>query len=99
MLSSFFAGLPAPQLVRPVLVGFVLIALISLLVEAGWRKFTAISLASAGTAYLNGSSGMWQFVFCAVLPGLAYAGLFHCRVITLGCGPITRLGRFAPSLR
>ena len=84
MHATFFADATVPQLILPVLVAFVMIALISLLAEPARQKFSAVFLAGAGAAYLSGGFGLWEFAFCAVMTGLAYAGLSHYRAIAAG---------------
>ena len=84
MPSAFFAGATAPQLVVPILVAAGLIALISLLAEPARQKFSAVFLAGAGAAYLSGGFGLWEFAFCGVMTGLAFAGLSHYRAIAVG---------------
>jgi hypothetical protein len=84
MPSSFFANATTPQLVAPVVVALVMISLISLLREPARQKFSAVFLAGAGAAYLSGGFGLWEFAFCAVVTGLAFAGLSHYRAIAVG---------------
>jgi len=84
MPSTFFAGVTVPQLVLPILVAFVMIALISLLSESARQKFSAVFLAGAGAAYLSGGFGVWEFAFCAIMTLLAYLGLSNYRAIAIG---------------
>nr|WP_314467021.1 DUF6010 family protein [uncultured Novosphingobium sp.] len=84
MPATFFADATAPQLLLPVLVALVMIGLISLLEEPARQKFSAVFLAGAGAAYLSGGFGLWEFAFCAVMTGLAYAGLSNYRAIAAG---------------
>jgi len=84
MSSSFFAGATAVQLAFPVVVGFALVGLISLLAEPARQKFSAVFLAGAGAAYLSGGFGLWEFAFCGVMTVLAYIGLSHYRAIAVG---------------
>ncbi len=64
-----------PQLVSPLLVALVVIAACSLFKEPDRQNFSAILVAGAGAAYLNGGLGVWEFAFCAVMTCLAYFGL------------------------
>ena len=84
MPSEFFARATVPDLVLPVLVAVVLVALISLLPARARQNFSAIFLAGAGAAYLSGGFGWWEFAFCGVITALAYAGLSHYRAIAAG---------------
>lgn len=84
MLSLFFADATFPHVALPIVVAFVLIALISLLPEPARKKFSAVFLAGAGGAYLGGGFGLWEVAFCAVLTGLAYVGLSNYRAIAVG---------------
>jgi Family of unknown function (DUF6010) len=78
------ATLPPLQWVAPVGVAGVLVALGSLLREPGRQRFSAIFLAGAGTAYLSGGFGIFEFAFCAVITMLAYLGLQDYRAIAAG---------------
>jgi hypothetical protein len=84
MPSAFFAGSTPLQLVSPVIVAGIAIAIISLLAEPARQKFSAVFLAGAGAAYLSGGFGLWEFVFCGIVTALAYAGLTHYRAIAIG---------------
>ncbi len=74
-------GLTLPQMVSPLVVAAVLIAGGSLLREPVRQDFSAIFMAGAGAAYLNGGLGAWEFGFCAVITCLAYLGLRSYRCI------------------
>jgi hypothetical protein len=82
--STFFAGATLPQLLLPVVVGFLMIGLISLLAEPARQKFSAVFLSGAGAAYLSGGFGLWEFAFCTMMTVLAYIGLAHYRAIAIG---------------
>jgi Family of unknown function (DUF6010) len=69
------------QMISPVFVAFIWIALFSLLREPGRRNLSALMVAGAGAAYLNGGLGLWEFAFCTLLTFLAYQGLQDYRVI------------------
>lgn len=64
-----------PQLISPLIVALVIVAGCSLFNEPNRRNFSAILVAGAGAAYLNGGLGAWEFAFCAVVTCLAYLGL------------------------
>lgn len=64
-----------PQLAAPLVVALLIIAGCSLFKEPDRRNFSAILVAGAGAAYLNGGLGAWEFAFCAVVTCLAYFGL------------------------
>jgi hypothetical protein len=82
MLSLF--GVPLPQLISPVLVAGIFIVACSLLKEPSRRNFSAIMLAGAGAAYLNGGLGLWEFGFCALLTWVAFRGLQDNRFLAAG---------------
>jgi hypothetical protein len=48
------------------------------------RNFSAIMLAGAGAAYLNGGLLGWEFAFCTVITALAFWGLGNYRAIAVG---------------
>jgi hypothetical protein len=73
-----------PILLAPLLVAAVLIFLVSLCMEPGRRKFSAVFLAGAGAAYLSGGLGLAEFAFCALITFLAYRGLDNYRYIAIG---------------
>lgn len=70
-----FDALTLPQLISPLFVALVWIALFSLLKKPVRRHFSAIMMAGAGAAYLNGGFAGWEFSFCALITFLAYRGL------------------------
>lgn len=84
MHSSFFSDATVPHFVLPVVVAFVLIAMMSLISEPARQKFSAIFLSGAGAAYLSGGFGLWEFAFCAVMTAFAYCGLSQYRAIAVG---------------
>lgn len=69
------------EIVLPIVVGFVLIALISLLREPSRQKFSAVFVAGAGAAYFGGGFGPLELGFCAAVTLLAYRGLTSYRAI------------------
>lgn len=73
--------LTAVQTIAPLFVAAAFIAACSLLKEPARRNFSAIMIAGAGAAYLNGGLGVWEFAFCAVVTCLAYWGLKDYRFI------------------
>jgi hypothetical protein len=72
------------QIIAPLLVAIVFITACSSLKEPGRRNFSAIMIAGAGAAYLNGGLLGWEFAFCAVMTCLAYWGLNDYRFIGVG---------------
>jgi hypothetical protein len=78
---------PAIQLagiVMPIVIGLLFIAAASALREPSRQKFMAIMIAGAGSAYLNGGLGKWEFAFTAMATYCAYKGLASYRWIGLG---------------
>jgi uncharacterized protein DUF6010 len=73
--------LTIPQLIAPLVVAGIFIAACSLFKEPNRRNFSAIIVAGAGAAYLNGGLGIWEFVFCAVITALAFWGFKDYRFI------------------
>jgi hypothetical protein len=76
-------ALTIAELVAPLFVALIFIAACSLLREPARRHFSAIVVAGAGAAYLNGGLGGWEFVFCPLIAWLAYRGLNNYRAIGL----------------
>ena len=76
--------LTVPQIVSPIIVALVFVAFCSLLKEPARRNFSAIMIAGAGAAYLNGGLGAWEFGFCVLVTFLAYRGLAKYRFIAIG---------------
>jgi len=68
-------------MISPVMVAFVWIVSFSLLREPARRNLSAIMMAGAGAAYLNGGLGPWEFAFCTLITFLAYRGLTDYRFI------------------
>lgn len=68
-------SLTIPQMISPLIVALAVVAGCSLFREPDRQNFSAILIAGAGAAYLNGGLGIWEFVFCAVITCLAYFGL------------------------
>ncbi len=60
-------------------VAFILV--MSLVREPARQRFNAILVAGAGSAYLNGGLGLWEFPFIAVATTAAYLGLRSYRFI------------------
>lgn len=75
------APLTIPQIVSPPIVAVVFIAACSLFKEPARRNFSAIMMAGAGAAYLNGGLGAWEFAFCALVTFMAYRGLQDYRFL------------------
>jgi Family of unknown function (DUF6010) len=70
--------------VAPVVVATLFIIATSAFKEPQRRHFNAIMIAGAGTAYLNGGLGIWEFAFTAVVTYCAYKGLNAYSFIGLG---------------
>ena len=81
MLAHSKPALTIPQLASPMIVALAFIAACSIFKEPSRRNFSAIVVAGAGAAYLNGGLGGWEFAFCAVITCLAYWGLKDYRFI------------------
>jgi len=76
--------LTIPEMLSPLIVAVVFIAACSLLKEPSRRNLSAIMIAGAGAAYLNGGLMGWEFAFCALITVLAYWGLKDYRFIGAG---------------
>jgi hypothetical protein len=70
--------------IAPVVVAILFILGASLFKEPKRRDFMAIVIAGAGSAYLSGGFGVWEFVFAAVITVCAYNGLRSYRLIGIG---------------
>jgi len=84
MTGPIDMALMAPQVLAPLVVAVVFIALCGWLKEPARRNFSAVFLAGAGAAYLSGGFGPWEFGFCALVTWLAYRGLADYRAIAIG---------------
>jgi len=73
-----------PELLSPIVVAVLFIAACSLLKKTARHNFSAIMIAGAGAAYLNGGLGVWEFVFCSLMTFVAYRGLADYRFVGLG---------------
>jgi Family of unknown function (DUF6010) len=73
-----------PELISPIVVAVIFIAACSLFNKTARHNFSAIFLAGAGAAYLNGGLGAWEFVFCTMMTFVAYRGLSDYRFIGMG---------------
>jgi hypothetical protein len=69
--------------VSAILVAVVFILLCSLIPEPQRRNFNAIFVAGAGSAYLSGGLGAWEFGFTTLATLCAYQGLHSYRFIGL----------------
>ena len=72
------------QLIAPLVVALIFITLCSLFKEPNRRNFSALMIAGAGAAYLNGGLLGAEFAFCTVMTGVAYWGLKDYRFIGIG---------------
>lgn len=69
------------SLIAPAIAGLVFIGLMSLVPEPARLRFNAILVAGAGSAYLNGGLGAWEFGYIALATAVAYKGLDSYRFI------------------
>jgi hypothetical protein len=76
--------LTIPHTIASLVVAIVFITACSLLKEPNRRQFSAIMIAGAGAAYLNGGLLGWEFVFCGVVTCLACLGLRSYRFVATG---------------
>ncbi len=75
----------------------VFIALASLLREPARQRFMALLIAGAGSTYISGGLGPWEYAFSTLMLYVAYRGLTHYAFI--GLAAAHGLGRAAPFLR
>jgi len=61
--------------------GLLFIAIMSFVPEPSRQRFNAIFVAGAGSAYLNGGLGGWEFAYIALATVLAFKGLSSYRYI------------------
>jgi hypothetical protein len=73
--SPAIASVGVVELVAPILVALVFIALASLVREPHRHEFNAIMVAGAGAAYLGAGLGPWEFAYTTVATYIAYRGL------------------------
>jgi hypothetical protein len=83
--------------ILPIVIAGLFVLLSSLLREPTRRRFNAIFVAGAGSAYLNGGFGVLEFPFTALGTYLAFRGLDDYRFIGVAALPHD-LGRRAPLL-
>jgi hypothetical protein len=67
-----FTGINA---LAAVAIALIYIGLSSAVREPNRQKISAIIVAGAGSAYLSGGLGVWEFVFCTLITFLAFKGL------------------------
>lgn len=67
-----------------VIVALLYIILSSLIKEPVRQKLSAIIVAGAGAAYLNGGLGGWEFAFCTLMTFIAFKGLTQYYFIGIG---------------
>jgi hypothetical protein len=73
------------QVLAPIAIALVFIALASLIQEPARRLFMAIMIAGAGAVYISGGGlGPWEFVFSTVMTWVAFRGLMSYRFIGAG---------------
>lgn len=69
----------------PILIALTFIALTSAISEPHRRRFMAIMLGGAGSAYLSGGGfGPWEMVLCLLVTPCAFLGLESYRFIGVG---------------
>jgi hypothetical protein len=71
-MTSDFAVM---AVIGPLVNAIAFVLVMSLVREPARRQFNAILVAGAGSAYLNGGLGFWEFPFIAVATTAAYLGL------------------------
>ena len=71
------------NLIPAALAGVAFVVLMSFVHEPTRRQFNAILVAGAGSAYLNGGFGAWEFAYIGVATFAAYKGLQSYRYIAL----------------
>jgi Family of unknown function (DUF6010) len=74
---------PVAAMLSPLAVAVVAIGLGSLLDDKRRRSASAVVVAGAGAAYLNGGFGVWEFPFCGGITYLAHRGLGDYRSVGL----------------
>jgi Family of unknown function (DUF6010) len=73
------------DVVAPVLVGLVYIALASALPEPARQRVNALMVAGAGAAYISGGGfGLWELAFTTVVTVCAYRGLTNYAWLGVG---------------
>ncbi|MEN7538191.1 DUF6010 family protein [Aurantiacibacter flavus] len=69
------------EVVAPVIVAFLFIALCGILREPTRQQFSAVFVGGAGAAYLSGGFGLLELVFTAIITLLSLRGLRDYRAI------------------
>jgi hypothetical protein len=78
-------GYPAVEIVAPVTVATVFIAVMSLIKEPMRQQCMVLGIAGAGAAYISGGGlGVWEFPFTISMSGVAYLGFRSYRFIGIG---------------
>ncbi len=75
MLPGPTSPVTAVDVLAPIFIALVFIALASLIHEPQRHEFNAIMVAGAGAAYLGAGLGAWEFAYTALATYLAYRGL------------------------
>ncbi len=75
MTPSRVVSISVVDLVAPIVVALIFIALTSLIEEPRRREFNAIMVAGAGAAYLGAGLGPWEFAYTTFATYIAYRGL------------------------
>ena len=73
--------LHAADVIGPILLAPVFIALMSLVPEPARQRFNAILVAGAGAAYFSSGLGLWEQAFTVLASAVAYEGLRSYRFI------------------
>jgi Family of unknown function (DUF6010) len=84
MSIQFRPEITTIQLIAPLVAALIFITLCSLFKEPNRRNFSALMIAGAGAAYLNGGLLGLEFAFCTVMTAVAYFGLKDYRFIGIG---------------
>ena len=74
MLAHHAPELSVIDLVGASIGGLVFIGIMSFVPEPARHRFNAIFVAGAGSAYLNGGLGAWEFAYMALATALAFKG-------------------------
>ncbi len=80
---------PRPDLtpanvIAPIVVSGLFIAVMSRLREPGRQKVSALLIAGAGAVYFGAGFGWWELAFCALLTWIAFRGLQDYRYVGMG---------------